>query len=154
MPGGNIIVFEGLIKIADSPEEIAGVLAHEAQHIFLKHSTRGILRNLASGVLLALVRGDANAVMESVVGIAGQLNTLGFSRKMETEADIKGIELMLEAKINYKEMLSIFKKLLKEELKLEEKKRIHPYLKMPRNFFSYLSTHPSAKIRIKEIEKK
>ena len=89
MPGGNIIVFEGLLKIADSTEEIAGVLAHEAQHIFLKHSTRGILRNLASGVLLALVRGDANAVMESVVGIAGQLNTLGFSRKMETEADIK-----------------------------------------------------------------
>jgi len=43
---------------------------------------------------------------------------------------------MLEAKINYKEMLSIFKKLLKEELKLEEKKRIHPYLKMPRNFYN------------------
>ena len=153
MPGGNIIVFEGLIKIADSPEEIAGVLAHEAQHIFLKHSTRGILRNLASGMLLALVRGDANAVMESVVGIAGQLNTLGFSRKMETEADIKGIELMLEAKINPKGMLSIFKKLLKEELKLEEKKN-SSISKNAKEFFSYLSTHPSAKIRIKEIEKK
>ena len=89
MPGGNIIVFEGLLKIADSPEELAGVLAHEAQHIFLKHSTRGILRNLASEILLTLVREDANAVIESVVGIAGQLNTLGFSRKMETEADIK-----------------------------------------------------------------
>ena len=59
------------------------------QHIFLKHSTRGILRNLASGMLLALVRGDTNTVMEGVFGIAGQLNTLGFSRKMETEADIK-----------------------------------------------------------------
>ena len=154
MPGGNIIVFEGLLKIADSPEEITGVLAHEAQHIFLKHSTRGILRNLASGMLLALFRGDANAVMESVVGIAGQLNTLGFSRKMETEADIKGIELMLDAKINPKGMLSIFKKLLKEELKLEKNKKFHPYLKMPRNFFSYLSTHRSAKIRIKELENK
>jgi beta-barrel assembly-enhancing protease len=78
-------------------------LAHEAQHIFLKHSTRGILRNLASGMLLALVREDANAVMERVVGIAGQLNTLGISRKMETEADIKGIELMLEEKITLRE---------------------------------------------------
>jgi beta-barrel assembly-enhancing protease len=83
LPGGNIIVFEGLLTIADSPEEIVGVLAHEAQHIFLKHSTRGILRNLASGMLLVLVRGDANAVMESVVGIAGQLNNLGLSRKMK-----------------------------------------------------------------------
>ncbi|MBL4665103.1 MAG: M48 family metallopeptidase, partial [Nitrospinaceae bacterium] len=52
LPGGNIIVFEGLLKIVDSPEELAGVLAHEAQHIFLKHSTRGILRNMASGMLL------------------------------------------------------------------------------------------------------
>jgi Zn-dependent protease with chaperone function len=154
LPGGNIIVFEGLLKIVDSPEEIAGVLAHEAQHIFLKHSTRGILRNLASWILLALIRGDANAVMESVVGIAGQLNTLGFSRKMETEADIKGIELMLEAKINPKGMLSIFKKLLKEELKLEENKKNSSISKNAKEVFSYLSTHPSAKIRIKELENK
>ena len=154
LPGGNIIIFEGLLKIADSPEEIAGLLAHEVQHIFLKHSTRGILRNLASGMLLALVRGDANTVMEGVVGIAGQLNTLGFSRKMETEADIKGIELMLEAKINPKGMLSIFKKLLKEELKLEENKKNSSISKNAKEVFSYLSTHPSAKIRIKELEKK
>jgi predicted Zn-dependent protease len=152
LPGGNIIIFEGLLKLADSPQEIAGLLAHEVQHIFLKHSTRGILRNLASGMLLALVRGDANAVMESVVGIARQLNNLGFSRKMETEADIKDIELMLEAKINHRGMLSIFKKLLKEELKLEEKKN-SSISKNTKEFFSYLSTHPSAKIRIKEIEK-
>jgi beta-barrel assembly-enhancing protease len=152
--GGNIIIFEGLLKVADSPEEIAGLLAHEVQHIFLKHSTRGILRNLASGMLLALVRRDANTVMEGVVGIAGQLNTLGFSRKMETEADIKGIELMLEAKINPKGMLSIFKKLLKEELKLEENKKNSSISKNAKEVFSYLSTHPSAKIRIKELENK
>ena len=74
-------------------------------------------------MLLALVRGDANTVMENVVGIAGQLNTLGFSRKMETEADIKGIELMLEAKSTLRECWVFLKKLLKEELKLEENKR-------------------------------
>ena len=129
-------------------------MAHEAQHIFLKHSTRGILRNLASGMLLALVREDANAVMESVVSIAGQLNTLGISRKMETEADIKGIELMLETKINPKGMLSIFKKLFKEELKLEENKKNSSISKNDKEVLSYLSTHPSAKIRIKELENK
>ncbi len=153
LPGGNIIVFEGLLKIADSPEELAGVLAHEAQHIFLKHSTRGILRNLASGMLLTLVLGDANAVMDSVVSIAGQLNTLGFSRKMETEADIKGMELMLDAKINPQGMLSIFKKLLKEELKLEENKKNSSTSKNAKEVFSYLSTHPSAKSRLKKLEK-
>ena len=153
LPGGNIIIFEGLLKIADSPEELAGVLAHEAQHIFLKHSTRGILRDLASGMLLALVLGDANAVMESVVSIAGQLNTLGLSRKMETEADIRGVELMLAAKINPQGMLSIFKKLLKEELKLEENNKNSSASKNAKEVFSYLSTHPSAKSRLKKLEK-
>jgi len=153
LPGGNIIVFEGLLKIVDSPEELAGVLAHEAQHIFLKHSTRGILRNMASGMLLALVLGDANTVMESAVSIAGQLNTLGFSRKMETEADIKGVELMLDAKINPQGMLSIFKKLLKEELKSEENKKNNSSSKGMKEVFSYLSTHPSAESRLKKLEK-
>jgi predicted Zn-dependent protease len=73
---------------------------------------------------------------------------------METEADIKGIELMLEAKINSKGMLSIFKKLLKEELKLEENKKNSSISKNAKEVFSYLYTHPSAKIRIKELENK
>jgi beta-barrel assembly-enhancing protease len=152
LPGANIIVFEGLLKVAESPEELAGVLAHEAQHIFLKHSTRGILRNMASGMLMALVLGDVNTVMESVVSIAGQLDTLGFSRKMETEADIKGVELMLDAKINPQGMLSIFKKLLKEELELEESKKSSSVSKNAKELFSYLSTHPSAKRRLEKLK--
>jgi beta-barrel assembly-enhancing protease len=152
LPGGNIIIFEGLLKIAESPEELAGVLAHEAQHIFLKHSTRGILRNLASGSLMTLVLGDANTVMEIAINIAGQLKTLGFSRKMETEADIKGIKMMLDAKINPQGMLSIFKKLMKEELKLEGNKKNKSTSKYFYEIFSYMSTHPSAKSRLHKLE--
>jgi beta-barrel assembly-enhancing protease len=152
LPGGNIIIFEGLLKIADSPEELAGVLAHEAQHIFLKHSTQGILRNLASGLLMTLVLGDANTVMGIAINIAGQLNTLGFSRKMETEADIKGVEMMLDAKINPQGMFSIFKKLMKEELKIEGNKKNIPRSKYFYEIFSYISTHPSDKSRLNKIE--
>ncbi len=152
LPGGNIIIFEGLLKLADSPEELAGVLAHEAQHIFLKHSTQGILRNFASGMLLALVMGDANVVMDGIVNIAGQLNTLGLSRKMEIEADSKGMQLMLQAKINPQGMLTIFEKLLKEELKLKENKEDSSTSKKAKKIFSYLSTHPSAKSRLKKLE--
>jgi beta-barrel assembly-enhancing protease len=152
LPGGNIIIFEGLLKIAESPEELAAMLAHEAQHIFLKHSTRGILRNLASGLLMTLVLGDANTVMEIAINIAGNFNTLGFSRKMETEADIKGLEMMLDAKINPQGMLSIFKKLMKEELKLEKNKKNKSTSKYFYEIFSYMSTHPSAKSRLNKLE--
>jgi beta-barrel assembly-enhancing protease len=152
LPGGNIIIFEGLLKIADSPEELAGVMAHEAQHIFLKHSTRGILRNLASGMLKNMVLGDANTVMESVIKIAGQLHTLGLSRKMETEADIKGVEMMLDAKINPQGMFSIFQKIMKEELKLERNKKNTSTSKYFYEIFSYMSTHPSVKSRLIKLE--
>jgi hypothetical protein len=53
---------------------------------------------------------------------------------------------MLDAKINPKGMLSIFKKLLKEELKLEENKNNSSISNNAKEVFSYLSTHPSAKI--------
>jgi beta-barrel assembly-enhancing protease len=152
LPGGNIIIFEGLLKIADSPEELAGVLAHEAQHIFLKHSTRGILRNLASGLLMTLVLGDTNSIMEIAIYIAGQLNNLGFSRKMETEADIKGVEMMLDAKINPQGIFSIFKKIMKEELKLEGNNKNTSTSKYFYDIFSYMSTHPSAKSRLNKLE--
>jgi beta-barrel assembly-enhancing protease len=152
LPGGNIIIFEGLLKIAESPEELAGVLAHEAQHIYLKHSTRGILRNLASGLFMTLILGDANTVMEIAINIAGQLQTLGFSREMETEADIKGLEMMLDAKINPQGMFSIVKKLMKEELKLEGNKKNTSTSKYFYEIFSYMSTHPSAKSRLKKLE--
>ncbi|MEK9627963.1 MAG: M48 family metallopeptidase [Nitrospinota bacterium] len=153
LPGGNIIVFEGLLKIADSPEELAGVLAHEVQHIFLKHSTKGIIRNLASGMLMALVVGDANVVLDGVLSMAGELNTLGLSRKMELEADSRGVELMLQAKINPEGMITIFEKLLEKELEIEKKASTLSKSEDSSNWFSYLSTHPSAEIRIKNLNK-
>jgi len=59
----------------------------------------------------------------------------------------------LDAKINPQGMLSIFKKLLKEELKSEENKKNNSSSKGMKEVFSYLSTHPSAESRLKKLEK-
>ena len=154
LPGGNIIVFEGLLKIADSPEELAGVLAHEAQHILLKHSTRGILRNFASGMLLAFVMGDVNVVLDGMLNMTDQLNSLGLNRKMEFEADVRGMELMLNAKINPQGMLTIFKKILKKELKQQKNKADNFSSANSNKLFSYLSTHPLAENRLAKLKRK
>nr|MBI3612912.1 M48 family metallopeptidase [Nitrospirota bacterium] len=37
LPGGYVVVFTGLLKKAESPEEVAGVLAHELNHVLLRH---------------------------------------------------------------------------------------------------------------------
>ena len=154
LPGGNIIIFDGLLKVADSPEELAGVLAHEVQHIFLKHSTQGILRNFASGMLLALFMGDTNVVLDGILNMTDQLNSLGLNRKMEFEADAKGMELMLNAKINPQGMLTIFEKLLKKELKQQKGKEDNSSSANTNKLFSYLSTHPLAENRLAKLERK
>lgn len=150
LPGGPIVVFEGLLNQAESPEELAGVIAHEIQHILLRHSTRGILRNVAQSMLLALFIGDVNAVMEGVANLAGELETLGLSRDMEAEADRKGMELILAANIDPHGMMRIFEKLTQEEPEdFPKEKAVSKENEM--ELFSYFSTHPSSQNRLARL---
>ncbi len=150
LPGGPIVIFEGLLYKAESPEELAGVLAHEIQHILLRHSTRGILRNMAESMLVTIFLGDMNSVMEGIVQLAGQLETLGLSREMEAEADQKGMELILAANIDPHGMIRIFEKLMQEESKeLPQGKTVSK----ENDFSSYFSTHPSGQNRLARLEK-
>ena len=150
LPGGPIVVFEGLLAKAESPEELAGVLAHEIQHILLRHSTRGILRNMAENFMVTLFLGDVNAVMKGIVQVAGELKTLGLSREMEEEADQKGMELILSANINPHGMIRIFEKLTQEELLNKEPSEEAVSAEM--EFSSYFSTHPSGRSRLAKLE--
>ena len=152
LPGGPIVIFEGLIDKAESPEELAGVLAHEIQHILLRHSTRGILRNLAKSMLVTLFLGDVNSVMEGIVQLAGQLETLGLSREMEAEADQKGMELILAANIDPHGMIRIFKKLMQEDFSQKKLPKEKP-VSEENDLSSYFSTHPSSQNRLARIEK-
>ena len=152
LPGGPIVIFEGLIDKAESPEELAGVLAHEIQHILLRHSTRGILRNLAKSMLVTLFLGDVNSVMEGIVQLAGQLETLGLSREMEAEADQKGMELTLAANIDPHGMIRIFKKLMQEDFSQKKLPKGKP-VSEENDLSSYFSTHPSSQNRLARLEK-
>jgi len=149
LPGGPIVIFEGLLNEAESPEELAGVIAHEIQHILLRHSTRGILRNMAQSMLLSLFVGDVNAVMEKVTHLAGELETLGLSREMEAEADQKGMELILAANIDPHAMIRIYEKLTEEELPEGETVAKENELEL----LSYFSTHPSGQNRLARLAK-
>ena len=152
LPGGPIVIFEGLIDKAESPEELAGVLAHEIQHILLRHSTRGILRNMAESMLVTIFLGDMNSVMEGIVQLAGQLETLGLSREMEAEADQKGMELILAANIDPHGMIRIFKKLMQEDFSQKKLPKGKP-VSEENDLSSYFSTHPSSQNRLARLEK-
>src|SRR6185295_13331461 len=52
LPGGDVMVFTGLIKTAESPEEVSGVLGHELSHVLLRH---GLSRIVKTAGLFAMV---------------------------------------------------------------------------------------------------
>lgn len=154
-PGGHILVFQGLLNASESPEELAGVLAHEIQHVALRHSTRGIIRGMASSLLLTLIVGDMNGMMNAVLGVAGELEGLSHSRKMEREADRNGMEMILAADVDPTGMVRMFEKLAREERRpfTDGKSQNSGPEDDSASWTDYFSTHPAEKDRISGLKK-
>jgi Zn-dependent protease with chaperone function len=161
LPGGHIVIFQGLLNQTDRPEELAGVLAHEIQHVLKRHSTKSVLRALASKMLLTLMVGDVNGVMDGTIGIAEELNGLKISRGMETEADREGMKMVIGAGIDPIGMVTMFQKLAQEEKKIHEQvdkalgrepKAQGEKRKDENSWLDYFSTHPQGEDRIQLLQ--
>jgi len=107
MPGGIVVVNTGLIEAADSAEELAGVLAHEVQHVELRHSLSQLAQQAGLRLVVTLVVGDLGGAGE----IAARLTQLKFSRDAETEADLEGLAALRRAGIDPQGMVAMFRKL-------------------------------------------
>lgn len=137
-PGGYVVVFRGLLEATESPEELAGVLAHEFQHILLRHSTRALLRHASTSLLVAAVTGDISGAMAFGVEGARLLGELRYSRQDEEEADREGLRLLVAAAIDPAGMIAFFETL--------ERKHGSASVLPP-----YLSTHPTPEKRIEKL---
>jgi predicted Zn-dependent protease len=96
-PGGFVVVTSGLLKATETPEQFAGVLAHEIQHITKRHTTRGILREAPMRLALASLFGSSG---ETVGKMAGDIGALSYRRGDESEADSEGLRLLQTAGID------------------------------------------------------
>lgn len=139
LPGGKIVVYQGIIDKMDNYEELVALLSHEFSHVQYKHSTRSIFRSLSSYFLVSLLVGDAGGITAVVVENANQLKQLGYSRSLEEDADREGVKLMRQNHIDIAGMKQLFEKLKQEEGGGE----------IPQ----FLSTHPLTKSRIDFVEK-
>ncbi len=135
-PGGNIILFRGLLERTDNAEELAGVLAHEIEHVLHRHVTRAIFQHASTGILMAALVGDVSGVVAYGLEGARTLGSLQMSRTAESEADRDGIRLLQEAGIDTAGMITFFEKLLARERSGGDI--------VPR----YLRTHPTTTERI------
>lgn len=107
-PGGFILLLRGLLERSRSPEELAGVLAHEMAHVLGRHATRAILEQVSLGLLVAAVSGDVTAAAAYGVHGAHALAVLAYSRRSEQEADDQGLRMLLAASIDPRGMIDFF----------------------------------------------
>jgi beta-barrel assembly-enhancing protease len=96
LPGGAFMVTRGLIKEAESPDEIAGVLAHELEHVKQRHVMIQVVRNSLLTALWQAAVGDYAGLFVVDPKTAMDIVDLRFSRDAEREAD-RGARERLDA---------------------------------------------------------
>lgn len=128
LPGGQMIIFRGLIDFAGTPEELAAVLGHEIGHVVRRHTTQLILRNLGVAFFFGVMLGDLGS---GTIAAAGEtFLALSYGREAEAEADATAIDLLRAVGVRPDGLASFFRRLSAEAPELPKA-------------LALLSTHPT-----------
>ncbi|MEM9823946.1 MAG: M48 family metallopeptidase, partial [Bacteroidota bacterium] len=144
VPGGKIVVFEGIVDLMDSWEELAGLLGHELAHVEERHSLEAMSRSLSTYLVFSIMTGDVNGVGAVLLENTMMLQDLSNSRKAEVEADQKGFEYLLGQEVSPRGMIDLFVHLQEAEPDLGEQGN---------QLMEIMSTHPLTTDRIANLEK-
>ena len=123
LPGGRILIFDQLVQEAKSPDEVAGVLAHEVGHVRKRHVMQALLRQFGLSVLLSGANSD-------IGGTLGGVAAMGYSREAEREADTYSRMRLAAADISPAATAAFFGRL----------RKLDPTAGNPQ--LSYLNSHP------------
>jgi predicted Zn-dependent protease len=100
LPGGHIFVTTGLLDLLDSPEELAGVLAHESAHVARRHMFQHLISGKGPIYLIQLLTGGRNQLFNLMAIPSELLVYESYSQKYEREADSYGWDYLLAAGID------------------------------------------------------
>lgn len=137
LPGGIVVVHTGLIEATRRPEELAGVLAHEIQHVESRHGVAGMVKSLGFGLLWAIATGDLSGTLVGQLG--AEYIQAAFSREAEREADMGGLKRLHAAGLDPSGMADFFQVLAGEEGNLA-------------TATAWFSTHPLSREREQNLQ--
>jgi predicted Zn-dependent protease len=145
MPGGKVVVYTGILPLAQGEAGLAVVMGHEIAHAFAKHGAERMSQGLVvqmGGAALSVALKDKpeltkNLFMQSY-GIGTTLGVLKYSRTHENEADHLGLVFMAMAGYNPEEAITFWQRMAAQKKGAQ----------MP----EFLSTHPADKTRIQNLK--
>lgn len=121
LPGGKVGVNTGIFKVAQNPDQLAAVIAHEIGHVVSRHHDERITRQLGTqaglGILGALVgsqygQGAAQATTQIGGAAAQGLFLLPNNREQESEADVVGQQLMARAGFDPRQAVNLWQNMI------------------------------------------
>ncbi|WP_445370320.1 M48 family metallopeptidase [Methylomonas sp. HW2-6] len=140
LPGGNVVVLDALIELADDDEQIVAVLLHEMGHVAGRHALRQLLQASAVGLALAWYVGDFSQVLAAAPAL---LLEARYSREFERDADQFAADALKANAIPPGRLADMLQKL--------EAARQGNYNRKFADGLDYLSSHPSSEERINRL---
>ena len=146
MPGGKIVIYEGILPYTQTEAGLAVVVGHEVAHAVAKHANERISQQMVAEYGSAAIGGLLNkssttiqAIGNTVYGLGTQYGVmLPYSRKQEFEADHLGLIFMAIAGYNPNDAISFWQRMSTQGTSAPE----------------FMSTHPSDENRIAEMKKR
>jgi len=134
-PGGHIVLYKAILDHARSPNEVAGVLAHEMGHVVEDHPAKAVVEAFGYNIFGLLVPGSDSTTSE----VAKTLLTSAHSRADELDADRVGVQMLNAAELDSHGLIGFFKTLDEGGNKIP-------------GALQFLSTHPAGDTRTNSLQ--
>ena len=143
LPGGHVLVTRGVMELAERPEELAAVVAHEIAHVTQRHLFRKVISSAGPLVVCRLFASGRGGAI-SLLGASSQLLVAqSFSQEYELEADAVGWDYLVAARIDPRAAPNMLQKLQTAMDGQGKKQRAHAF-----------SSHPATEKRIRRLDAK
>ncbi len=133
LPGGQILIFRGLLDFAEHGDELSGVLAHEIGHVMLRHPLEVAIKGASVSILVSLIVGDITGGT-AIAGVGAALLAAAYTQSAERDADALGIGLLNDAGFDSRRVADLFERFGRRAHELE-------------GALSHLSSHPQSQER-------
>lgn len=137
LPGGIIVVLDGLVNAAYKDEQVIGVLGHELGHVVHRHSMQRLMQTIGLGALTGLAWGDFSGIAANVPLVLGIFR---YSRADERAADEFAVKVLHAGGLSAQPLIEFFE--------IIESRQGRRASELP----DFLSSHPSTAERIEWLK--